>query len=239
VQFPLSRLPELGDRPLAKRGDGHSVSVSGGVRCRGALWFEYTLDAAKHAKALGLCTNYVTNGSITSEAFDLLAEILDVYRVDIKGFSKETYQKIGHLQEFKEILAVTGKAKKCGMHVEVVTNIIPGVNDSEPELRDIARWIKNDLGLETPWHVTRFYPHHKLSHLAPTPLAILENAWSIGKEAGLRYVYLGNVPGHKWENTYCHQCDILLIERYVFDIIQNLVTDSKCPQCGAEISGTF
>lgn len=203
------------------------------------LWFEYTLDAAKLAKAQGLYTNYVTNGYITAEAFDMLAPFLDVYRVDIKGFSKGTYKKIGHVPNFKGILAVSRKAKDCGMHVEVVTNIIPGINDSPDELQGIAAWIRDNLGPETPWHVTCFFPHHRLRHLAPTSVTKLEETRRLGKEAGLWYVYLGNVPGHQWENTFCHKCETLLIERFVFNIIQNRVSDGKCPQCGTMIPGRF
>lgn len=204
-----------------------------------ALWFEYTFDAAKLAKAEGLYTNYVTNGFISEKAFDMIKPFLDVYRVDIKGFSDRTYRKIGHIEKFKGILEITKKAKEYGMHVEVVTNIIPGFNDNEKELRGIASWIKANLGPETPWHVTRFYPHYKLSHLPPTPVSDLEKGWQIGKEEGLLYVYLGNVPGHKLENTYCPTCGKLLIERYVFEILKNEIKDERCPKCGTLISGRF
>lgn len=204
-----------------------------------ALWFEYTLDGAKLAKARGLHTNYVTNGFITKEAFEIIAPFLDVYRVDIKGFSDRTYLRIGQTQEFKGILQVTQKAKEYGMHVEVVTNIIPGFNDQEAELRGIASWIKNNLGPDTPWHITRFHPHHKLTHLHPTPLSELERGWSIGKKEGLQYVYLGNVPGHKRENTYCHRCGESLIERYIFEVIRNRIYEGRCPKCKTPIPGRF
>jgi pyruvate formate lyase activating enzyme len=120
-----------------------------------------------------------------------------------------------------------------------VTNIIPGFNDNKTEVRGIASWIKNNLGPETPWHVTRFYPYYKLSHLSPTPVSDLEEAWQTGKDEGLWYVYLGNVPGHKWENTYCHRCGKLLIERYVFEIAKNEIKDGRCPECSALIPGRF
>jgi pyruvate formate lyase activating enzyme len=203
------------------------------------IWLEYTIDSAKLAKAQGLYTNYVTNGFITVEAFDMLSPFLDVWRVDIKGFSDETYHRVGYIKGFRGILEITERAKKYGMHVEVVTNVTPGFNDSDEELRGIASWIKNNLGPETPWHVTRFYPYLKLSHLTPTPISTLENAWSIGKEEGLWYVYLGNVPGHKWENTYCHNCGELLIERDVFEIIKNTIKDGRCQQCNTLIPGRF
>ncbi|HSD57801.1 MAG TPA: AmmeMemoRadiSam system radical SAM enzyme [Methanotrichaceae archaeon] len=204
-----------------------------------ALWLEYTLDAALLARAKGLYTNYVTNGFITEEAFDRIAPFLDVYRVDIKGFSDRTYQKVAGIKGFKGILKVAEKAKKCGMHVEIVTNIIPGFNDSQAELKGIASWIKEKLGQDTPWHVTGFHPHCDLVHLQPTPISDLENAWSIGKEEGLWYVYLGNVPGHNLENTYCHICGEPLIERDIFDIIENRIKYGRCPECKAEIPGRF
>jgi len=204
-----------------------------------ALWFEYTLDSAKCAKSQGLFTNYVTNGYITEEALNAIAPFLDVYRVDIKGFSGKTYEIIGHIRDYRKILETTAKAKEHGMHVEVVTNLIPGFNDNEEELRGIASWINSDLGPETPWHVTRFYPDLELSHLPPTPIDVLERAWSIGKEEGLWYVYLGNVPSHKRENTYCHICGKLLIERYVFYVVTNKIKGGKCFHCGATIPGRF
>lgn len=203
------------------------------------LWFEYTLESAKIAKENGLYTNYVTNGFITEEALDMIAPFLDVYRVDIKGFSDETYLKVGHMKGFRGILDVTKRAKGYGIHVECVTNVTPGYNDSEEELRGIASWIRKDLGPETPWHVTRFYPYLELSHVPPTPLSVLERGREIGKEEGLWYVYIGNVPGHKWENTYCHKCGELLIERYVFEIIKNRIKDGKCPKCETLIPGRF
>ncbi|UCC71381.1 MAG: AmmeMemoRadiSam system radical SAM enzyme [Gemmatimonadota bacterium] len=203
------------------------------------LWLEYTLDAAKAAKRAGLYTNYVTNGSITGEALAAIAPFLDVFRVDIKGFSDATYERIGHIAETPGILETVSQAKSHGMHVEVVTNIIPRFNDSESELQGIATWIRENLGPETPWHLTQFYPHLQLAHLPPTPIAQLEAARTIGTEAGLWYVYLGNVPGHPWENTYCHSCGELLIERWVFDILANRVNDGSCPACGERIPGTF
>jgi pyruvate formate lyase activating enzyme len=176
---------------------------------------------------------------MTEEALDVIAPCLDVYRVDIKGFSEKTYQRIGHIRDYRKILETTKKAKEYGMHVEVVTNIIPGFNDSEKELNGIASWIKNALGPETPWHVTRFYPHLELGHFPPTPIDILEKAWSIGKNEGLWYVYVGNVPGHQRENTYCHGCEELLIERYIFDIVTNKIKGGKCFHCGCAIPGRF
>jgi pyruvate formate lyase activating enzyme len=203
------------------------------------LWFEYTLDAARCAATQGLYTNYVTNGFISDEAFDLISPFLDVYRVDVKGFSDTTYRRIGHIQGFQKILEITEKAKECGMHVEVVTNIIPGLNDDKSELKDIASWIKRQLGPDTPWHVTRFYPACKLAHVRTTPVSDLEKAWRIGKEEGLWYVYVGNVPGHQRENTYCHICGRLLIKRCLLEILENRIQGGRCPECRHVIPGRF
>ncbi len=111
--------------------------------------------------------------------------------------------------------------------------------DDEKEIRGIASWIRKSLGPEVPWHLTRFHPHLELSHLHPTPISDLERAWSTAKEEGLWYVYLGNVPGHRLENTHCHQCGELLLERYAFEITKNRMKYGKCPKCGTLIPGKF
>ncbi len=203
------------------------------------LWLEYTVDGARIAKERGLRTNYVTNGYMTEEALRLIAPFLDVFRVDIKGFSDASYRRIAGVGAFRGVLESTAKAKELGMHVEVVTNVTPGMNDDEGELRGIASWIRDALGPGTPWHVTRFHPHHELADLPPTPVSTLEKARSIGKGEGLRYVYLGNVPGHPWENTFCHACGELLIERRIFEITKNRLEGNRCPKCGETIPGTF
>lgn len=122
------------------------------------------------------------------------------------------------------------------MHVEAVTNIILTMNDDEAQLRDIAEWICHNLGELTPWHVTRFYPHHDLRHLPPTPIETLERALAIGKEAGLRFVYVGNVPGHDSENTVCYNCGRLAIQRVGYQTELVGIKGSKCSHCGAELN---
>lgn len=204
------------------------------------LWFEYTVDSAKLAKKENLYTNYVTNGFITPEALDVIGPYLDVFRVDIKGFSEDAYSKIANVSNFGAILEVTKRAKeKWNMHVEIVTNVIPDYNDDEKEFRNIASWIRRELGEDTPWHVTRFHPHLDLSHVPPTPISTLERGREIGFEQGLHYVYLGNVPGHAGENTYCFKCKKLLIERFIFEIRAHNLVDNRCPDCGNLLPGKF
>jgi len=201
------------------------------------VWFEYTLDSAKLAKKEGLYTVYVTNGYITPEAMDTIGPYLDCWRVDIKGFSDAFYQKLARISRWRGILDVAKRAQdKWGMHVEVVTNIIPTMNDDEEQLEGIAEWIRDELGELTPWHVTRFYPYHHLAHLPPTPIASLEKAYDIGKKVGLHFIYLGNVPGHRSENTLCYSCGNLVISRFGYDAEMVGVDGTKCKFCGAELN---
>jgi pyruvate formate lyase activating enzyme len=204
-----------------------------------ALWLEYTLEGARQAKARGLYANYVTNGYITEEAFDLLAPHLDVYRVDIKGFYPETYQRVANISDPQGIRRMCERARERSIHLELVTNVIPGYNDDEGELTAIAHWIRERLGADAPWHLTRFYPQSELSHLRPTPIPALERARRLALDVGLHYVYLGNVPGHPAENTCCAGCGALLIGRDVFEIRANRIREGRCPYCGAAIPGRF
>ena len=200
------------------------------------LWLEYVLEGAKLAKGRGMYTNLVTNGFMTPQALDVVGPYVDAYRLDIKGFSHEVYRQIAHVEDFSGILDVAKRAKnRWKMHLEVVTNVVPQLNDDDQQLSAIASWICRELGPDTPWHVTRFAPHLNLSHLPPTPMKTLERARQLGLEAGLRYVYLGNVPGHPGENTYCPCCQRLLIERRDYEILKYGVEDGHCPSCGQEI----
>ncbi|MFH1293138.1 MAG: AmmeMemoRadiSam system radical SAM enzyme [Pseudomonadota bacterium] len=203
--------------------DGHCKGISWTYN-EPTLWFEYTLDSARIARETGLLTNYVTNAYITVEALDLIGPYLDAFRADLKGFSDETYKRIANIKGFDGILKILERAKHFwGMHVEIITNIIPGINDQNVELKEMARWICDCLGIETPWHVTRFVPRFRLAHLTPTPVAKLEQVREMGLEAGLKYVYLGNVPGHHAENTYCPACGKLVIEPLLVGDFQALM----------------
>ncbi len=202
-----------------------------------STWFEYTLDSARLAKENDLYTVYVTNGYLTLEALDTIGPYLDAWRVDIKGFADSFYQKLTKVSRWRGILEVTKRAKdKWNMHVEVVTNIIPTMNDDDRQLEGIAGWIRDELGELTPWHVTRFYPNYHMMHLPPTPISSLEHAYDIGQKAGLKFIYAGNVPGHKSENTSCYACGKLIIERFGYQTRVVGLEDSKCKFCGAELN---
>ena len=205
-----------------------------------AIWFEHTLETARLAKERGLYTAYVTNGSLTPEALDTIGPYLDAYRVDIKAFSREAYKRIAGVARFEEILAVAVRAQQqWGMHVECVTNVTPTLNDNPAMLRDLARWIRDALGAHTPWHITRFYPYLDLSHLPPTPVAVLERTYAMAREEGLAYAYLGNLPGHPGEDTYCHGCGRCVIQRRGMAVARTELADGACIHCGTRIPGRF
>lgn len=200
-----------------------------------AIWHEYTYDSAVLAKKAGLRTVYVTNGYITPEALRRIGPYLDAYRVDIKSFSENFYKKICSAR-LAPVLESTRLAKELGMHVEVITLLIPSRNDSPEEITQLVKWVHDNLGIDTPVHFTRFHPMYMMEDAVPTPLETLVMAYDIAKREGMRYVYLGNVPGHKYENTYCPECSNLLIDRTGFTVSEYKIKDRKCPRCGEEIN---
>ena len=222
-----------------------AIELAKHYQCRGiawtynepSVWFEYTLDSARLAKENNLYTAYVTNGYLSPEALDAIGPYLDAWRVDIKGFSDSLYRNLARIRHWQGILEVARRAKdKWGMHIEVVTNIIPTMNDDDVQLEGIARWIKEELGELTPWHVTRFHPQHHIMNLPPTPVATLEHACSIGQKAGLKFIYTGNVPGHRSENTFCYNCGKLIVRRFGYQTEVVGLDGSSCKFCGAELN---
>jgi len=201
------------------------------------MWFEYTYDSAKLAKENNLYTVYVTNGYMTPEALDTIGPYLDAWRVDIKGFTDAFYQKLAKITRWRGILDVAKRAKeKWNMHVEVVTNIIPTMNDDDQQLEGIARWIHAELGKLTPWHVTRFHPQYHMMHFPSTPVSTLERAYNIGQKAGLKFIYAGNVPGHQSESTICYSCGKPAVQRFGYQTEVVGLDNSKCKSCGAELN---
>lgn len=218
---------------IALRYNAHGVAFTYNEP---TIWFEYTLDGSKLAKENGLYTVYVTNGSITSEGLQIIAPYLDAMSIDIKAFWESSFKKITGTKGINEILNRSVEAKEMGIHVEVITNIIPTINDSAKEMEELALWIRDNLGKKTPWHITRFYPYLKLSHLPPTPVKTLEKIREIGEKVGLQFVYIGNVFGHPYENTYCPKCKSLVIRRLGYEISEYYVKNGKCEFCGEDLN---
>jgi pyruvate formate lyase activating enzyme len=199
------------------------------------IFFEYAYETARLASKEGIKNIFVSNGYITEEALRAIAPYLDANNIDLKSFSDEFYRKNCGAR-LQPVLDNIKLHKELGIWIEITTLIIPTLNDSEKELRDIARFIKG-VGEEIPWHVSQFYPMYKLLDLPRTPVSTLKMAKRIGVEEGLRYVYEGNVPGEEGENTYCYKCRERLIHRYGYEILENKIKGSKCPKCGSEIDG--
>jgi pyruvate formate lyase activating enzyme len=198
------------------------------------LSLEWSLDVFKLAREEGLYNTYVTNGYMTSEALDLLVEAgLDAMNVDIKGGAEAVRKHCGGV-DVEKVWRNCRQAKEQRVHLEITTLVIPSVNHHDDTLHAIAARIRHDLGREIPWHVTGYYPAYRF-HAPPTSLSALERAWQIGKEEGLDFVYLGNVAGHRLENTYCPRCHRLLIERCGLTVVQNRLRDRCCPHCGQAI----
>lgn len=199
------------------------------------IFFEYAYDIAKLANKEGLKNIFVTNGYIGEEPLRTIAPYLDAANIDLKAFTEEFYRKICGAK-LEPLLKSIRLYKELGIWIEITTLIIPDLNDSEKELRQIAKFVKG-LGKETPWHVTAFYPTYKLMKKPPTPAETLQMARKIGLKEGLRYVYEGNIPGTEGGNTYCYKCEDLLIRRYGFNVLENKIKNSKCPECGTKIDG--
>jgi len=205
------------------------------------LLFEYSLDIFDLARDKGYYNTYVTNGYMTRQALEMLvAHGLDAMNIDIKGEAEVVKRFCGADVSIVWHNAVW--AKGHGLWVELTTLVIPGVNDAEEALRRMARRIKRELGDDTPWHLSGYYPAYKFrdeSYVPPTPLSTLETAREIGIAEGLKFVYIGNMPGQPYENTYCPGCQQCLIERYGFSITRyNVSPDKHCPYCNEEIAIT-
>jgi pyruvate formate lyase activating enzyme len=201
------------------------------------IWLEWVLDVGRLAKAAGLFVVMVTNGYVTAAGLDLFAEVVDVWRVDIKGFSEEPFRRLCKVRHPEAVREQAVRAKSVyGMHVECVTNVVPTINDSEGELRSIAHWIATDLGTETPWHVTRFIPYLEFADLPATSIETLQLARNIGHEEGLKFVYLGNVAVEGGEDTVCPECGVLAVDRVGYSTrVDALMLDGRCRQCGADL----
>jgi pyruvate formate lyase activating enzyme len=200
------------------------------------IFFEFAYDCARLAHERGIKNVFVSNGYTGPEATRTIAPYLDGNNIDLKG-DDEFYKKISGAR-LRPVLNTIRLMKELGVWVEVTTLVIPTYNDSEKTLKEIAEFIKS-VDPAIPWHVTQFYPTHELTGQPRTPMKILRRAREIGLEAGLKYVYEGNVPGEGRESTYCPNCGELVIERVGFLIKQNKLVDSCCFQCKSEIDGVF
>jgi pyruvate formate lyase activating enzyme len=200
------------------------------------VYYEFAYETAKLAHAEAIKNVFVTNGYMSAAALEMVAPYLDAANVDLKAFSETFYQRQcgAKLGPVKKTLQ---RMKALQIMVEVTTLIIPGLNDAPQELAALSAFIVDELGPDTPWHISRFHPTYHLVDRPPTPVDTLRTAYHIGQKAGLRYVYLGNVPGQGGESTYCHNCRALLVDRSGFSIRRNHIKEDRCPQCGTQVYG--
>ncbi|MEA3296733.1 MAG: AmmeMemoRadiSam system radical SAM enzyme, partial [candidate division Zixibacteria bacterium] len=202
------------------------------------VFYEYMYDIAQLGRDKGIRSVMITGGYIEKQPLADLLPRLDAVKVDLKAIREEYYRKTVD-GELKPVLDVLVQIKKAGVWLEIVYLVVPGLNDSDAEFSELARWLKTNLGTDTPVHFSRFHPQYLLRNLPPTPQKTLERAHDIGRAEGLEYVYLGNLPGHPAESTYCPQCGEILIERRGYRILRNRLQQGHCPHCDHLISGLF
>ncbi len=224
---------------------GEFVKKAVGLGCQGTsislneptLSLEWSLDVFRLGRERGLYNTYVTNGYMTPEALHLLVDAgLDAMNTDIKGDARTVRQYCG--VDVEKVWRNCKLAVQAGVWLEITTLVIPGINDGDEALQAIAERIVADLGTAIPWHVSGYYPAYRFT-APPTPLATLERAWHIGKRAGLDFVYLGNVPGHGLENTYCPQCGALLVGRRGLRVALCRLEGGRCPDCTRPVAGVW
>lgn len=238
------RLSELGDEVP---GDVVSPSqIVQGARSAGArsiaytyteptIFYELAYETACLAKELGLANVFVTNGYISEAPQREIATVLDAANVDLKFFRQSSYSHLSRVK-LQPVLDAIARYHALGVWLEVTTLVIPGVNDSDEELRDIAGFICS-LSPDIPWHISRFHGAYEMSQVESTPASTLKSAAEIGRAAGLRYIYKGNLHAMDGENTYCHHCGKLLIRRYGFQLLSTAVRNGACPDCGTPVAG--
>ncbi|MFZ7125149.1 MAG: AmmeMemoRadiSam system radical SAM enzyme [Desulfobacterales bacterium] len=202
------------------------------------VFFEFALDCSRLAHEKGIYNIFVTNGYMSPEALEMVAPYLDAANVDLKAYSDKFYRELcgARLEPVKNTLK---DMVSRGILVEVTTLVIPDANDDPNEMEDLARFLAQELGPETPWHISRFHPTYLLTDRDRTPVETLRKAYEIGRAAGLRYVYIGNVPGSDGENTFCPGCGNIVINRFHYNIRTNLIEGNRCAYCGEKIYGVY
>lgn len=217
----------------AKKGGCRSISYT---YTEPTIFFEYAYDTARLAREAGLANVFVTNGYMTAEALRTIQPYLDAANVDLKAFRDETYKKVCGAR-LEPVLDSIRLMRGLGIWLEVTTLVVPGMNDGDEELAAIARFIAS-VSPEIPWHISRFHPDYKYTQAPATPVETLRKAAALAKEAGLKFIYIGNVWGES-EATFCPQCGKVLIRRSGFSVEENRTRGGKCPSCGSPVAGVF
>jgi pyruvate formate lyase activating enzyme len=201
-------------------------------------FYEYVFETATIARKEGVKNIFKSNGYINPEPLKKLCGVIDAANIDLKAFSESTYLKLtgGKLQPVLDSLKIF---KEMGVWLEITSLIVPGWTDNESDIIKMCKWLSENGFKETPLHFSRFYPIYKLEQLPPTPVEILEKAYKIATEEGLKYVYTGNVPGNEIADTHCPSCNAVVVERQGFRVASNLIKDGKCSKCGSSVAGVW
>jgi len=203
------------------------------------VFYEYMLDISKLARKSGLKNGMHTCGYVNPEPLKELLVYMDAVNVDLKGFNENFYRKMGMMADLKPVLDTIKTIKEQGVWLELTNLLISGQNDDPKEIRAMCLWIKENLGDEVPLHFSRFMPSFRLQNLPPTPVEKLEEAYGIAKDVGLKYVYIGNVPGHNYESTYCPKCGKIAVKRIGYRVLENNIKAGNCKFCGEKIPGIW
>ena len=202
------------------------------------IFYEYMYDIAAAAKKKGIGSVIISNGYIKPEPLKQLCQQLTGVKIDLKAFTEKFYQEYCS-GELKPVLDTLLLLKKIGIWLEIVVLLIPTLNDSPAEIEQMTKWIKRELGPDVPVHFTRYYPTYKITNIPPTPVKTLERAREIALKNGLHFAYVGNVPGHPGENTYCPKCGKKVIERTGYKILRNNINQGRCKFCKEPIPGVW
>ena len=233
---PLTGSLAASPEEIAQKAEGAGCESIAYTYTEPTIFFEYAYDTARSAKERGLANVFVTNGFMTAESLKMIQPYLDACNVDLKSFRNDFYKESckGRL---KPVLDSIRLMRELDIWVEVTTLVIPDRNDSDEELRDIARFIAG-VDPSTPWHISRFHPDYQFTDLRATPVQTLRKAHDIGKEEGLQFIYIGNVPGEE-SDTLCPHCAEKLIRRGAMSVRENKLKGSQCPSCGGKVAGVF
>jgi pyruvate formate lyase activating enzyme len=223
---------------MANRAKGRGAPVLAFTYNEPTVFIEYLTDMARAAKKIGLRSVLVSCGFMNEAPLSEMVEVLDAIKFDLKGFSPDFYREVCGA-ELAPVLRSIKQVAKAGRHIEIVNLVVPTLNDSGKMMEELSKWVAGEAGPDVPVHFTRFHPDYQLLNLPPTPVATLERARDLALKAGLRYAYVGNVPGHPGSHTYCPKCGSTVIERSGMFVTANKLKGGACPACGTKIPGVW
>ena len=225
------------DRVVAESAKSRCASIAY-TYSEPTTFYEYALDTARLARESGIRNVLKSNGYINEEPLRLLSKVLDAANIDLKSFNDDTYWRLAQAR-LEPVLKTLQVLREEGVWLEITNLVVPSWTDDLDTIKAMCEWLCAHGLADAPLHFTRFVPLYKLTHLPATPVSVLEKARDIALKAGIQYAYVGNVPGHAAENTYCHACGTMILERRGFTILKNLIRDGACAKCRAKIPGVW